>query len=131
MESVAPRDQKTYAIIGAAMSVHAEMGHGFLESVYQEALAIELNALGISFEREPSLPIHYRGKVLDAFFRADFICFGSIIVELKALQRLSGTEEAQTLNYLKASGLTKALLLNFGAPSLQHQRLILSRNNLR
>ncbi|MDK2857592.1 MAG: hypothetical protein PWQ89_711 [Verrucomicrobiota bacterium] len=83
-------DKQTYAIIGAAMAVHRELGHGFLEAVC----------------------------------RADFVCFGEVIVELKALQRLTGVEEAQVINYLQATGLQRGLLLNFGTPSLQHKRLV-------
>jgi len=72
------------------------------------------------------LPIYYRGKQLNSYYQADFICFDSVIVELKALQRISGTEEAQVINYLKASDLQRALLLNFGTNSLQHKRLVLN-----
>jgi len=125
------RDEETYAIIGAAMAVHKELGHGFLEAVYQEALAIELAAKGVLFEREKAIPVRYRDQILTTSYRADFICFGNVIVEIKALQELSGTEEAQILNYLKATTLPKGLLINFGAPSLQYRRFILSKNNLR
>lgn len=118
------KDMQTYEIIGAAMRVHTTLGGGFLESVYQEALAIEFRALGIPFETEKRLTIAYRGKVLKTCFKADFICFGSVIIELKALQRLSGAEESQVINYLKASQLQKALLINFGTEKLQHKRLV-------
>jgi len=120
------RDDLTYAIIGAAMTVHRTLGHGFLEPVYQEALEHEFVACGIPYEREFPLQIHYRGKTLQTSYRADFLCYGSVLVELKALQKLSGTEESQVINYLKASALTKALLINFGSPSIEYKRLILS-----
>lgn len=120
------RDPETYAIIGAAMAVHRELGPGFLESVYQEALSIELNHRSILFEREAEICISYRGQKLAATFRADFICYGSVIVELKALSKLSGTEEAQVINYLKATNLNRALLINFGTRSLEHKRLVLN-----
>jgi GxxExxY protein len=108
------------------MTVHRTLGHGFLEPVYQEALEHEFVACGIPYEREFPLPIHYRGKMLQTSYRPDFLCHGTVLVELKALQKLSGTEEAQVINYLKASRLEKALLINFGAPSLEYKRLILS-----
>ena len=120
------KDMQTFAIIGAAMNVHSSLGSGFLESAYQEALEIEFQLQGIPYEREKSLPIYYREQLLSTVYRSDFICFGSVIVELKALQKLSGTEEAQVINYLKASNLKKALLLNFGSKSLQHKRLVLN-----
>ncbi len=118
------KDPDTYLVIGAAMAVHGELGCGFLEAVYQEALERELRARRIPCEREKELPIYYRGERLNAFYKADFICFDSMILELKALKQLSGTEESQVMNYLKASGLHKALLLNFGAPRLQYKRFV-------
>lgn len=117
-------DRQTYEIIGAAMRVHSALGSGFLEQVYQEALEIEFQACGIYCEREKLLPIFYGGKQLKTFYKVDFVCFDEIIVELKALQRLTSLEEAQVINYLKASGLHKALLINFGSRSLQHKRLV-------
>jgi len=121
------RDEQTYAIIGAAMAVHAELGHGFLESVYQEALEREFKLQSIPYSREHGLPIFYRGTALDTVYRADFICYGEIIVELKALKALSGSEESQIMNYMKAAKLEKGLLLNFGGPQLEYKRFIYSR----
>lgn len=122
------RDPETYALIGAAMEVHGQLGRGFLEQAYQEALAIELGLRKIPFLREAQLNITYRGKVLTAKYKADFICYNAVIVELKALARLSGIEEAQCINYLKASGHERCLLLNFGAPRLEYKRLIFSNS---
>ena len=120
-------DAETFVIIGAAMEVHKELGEGFLEAVYQEALALELESRGVPFVRESELRILYKTKPLEARYRADFVCFGSVIVELKALPKLSGFEEAQILNYLKATGLDRGLLLNFGKPSLEFKRFAYDR----
>jgi GxxExxY protein len=118
------RDPQTRAIIGAAMEVHRQLGPGFLEAVYQEALAIELADRGIPFQREQELPIDYKSRRLPCKYRADFVCYEDIIVELKALQALTGNEEAQLLNYLKATRLERGLLLNFGRPSLEFKRFV-------
>lgn len=118
------KDPQTYAIIGAAMEVHRQLGHGFLEGVYQEALAMEFARRAIPFAREVQLVICYKGQLLGCQYRADFLCYGEIIVELKALPALSGVEEAQVINYLKATGKQRSLLLNFGAPSLEYKRLV-------
>ncbi len=124
MKIVDERDPQTYVIIGAAMEIHRQLGHGFLEAVYQEAAVIEFPLRQVPFEREVSLPIKYKNTLLPTHYRADFVCFSEIIVEFKALSRLSSLEEAQLLNYLKATGLKRGLLINFGASSLQYKRLI-------
>ncbi|MBP1465622.1 GxxExxY protein [Candidatus Chloroploca sp. M-50] len=126
MDHNAQRDPQTYALIGAAMAVHRELGHGFLEAVYHDALEIEFTKQGIPFLREVPIPIYYRNILLKATYRADFVCFDAVIVELKAIDMLSGKEEAQILNYLKASKKHKGLLLNFGNKSLQHKRIVLN-----
>ena len=120
------KDPQTYAIIGAAMEVHRHLGHGFLEAVYQEALALEFMARQISFQRETSLLIKYKGQNLDCAYRADFICFEQILVELKAIERLGNPEKSQVINYLNATNFTRAQLINFGSPSLEYQRLVLN-----
>ena len=118
-------DPETYKIIGAAMAVHTGLGCGFLEAVYRCALPIEFERLGIPFAIEQSLPIAYKGRTLPLQYRVDFICFDAIVVEVKALETISNREVAQVLNYLKASGMRRGLLLNFGSTSLQHKRLVL------
>ena len=123
-DSEVNKDPQTYAIIGAAMDVHKHLGHGFLEAVYQEALALELSAREIPYNREVSIPVKYKDRVLKCSYRADFVCFETIVLELKATSQLTGADEAQTLNALKATGLNRALLMNFGAPSLDYKRLV-------
>jgi GxxExxY protein len=118
------RDPQTYAIIGAAMEVHRQLGHGFLEAVYQEALAVELEAREVPFRREIVLPVYYKGQLLPCGYRADFICFEEIVVELKAIAQLAGAEDSQLINELKATGFKRGLLFNFGSPSLDYKRLV-------
>jgi len=118
------RDEKTYKIIGAALEVHKELGCGFLEAVYQEALGKEFAYQAIPFKPQPIIQIAYKGKPLGKTYQPDFVCFNEIIVEIKALAKLTGIEEAQLINYLKATGLKVGLLLNFGAKSLEHKRFV-------
>jgi GxxExxY protein len=117
-------EEKTYEIIGAAMEVHRELGSGFLEGVYQEALEKEFTSKNIEFERETQLDIHYKGVLLSKRYIADFICYNSIIIELKALKSLNSEHEAQVLNYLKATKFKLGLLINFGNKTLTFKRLI-------
>ncbi|MFI5174661.1 MAG: GxxExxY protein [Terriglobia bacterium] len=119
-------DPRSYSVIGAAMEVHRQLGCGFLEAVYQEAMDSELTARGIPHHSQVELPVLYKGVRLRTHYRADFICYDSLIVELKALTSLSGVEESQLINYLKATELKIGLLLNFGARSLEYKRFIRS-----
>ncbi len=121
------RDPQTYSIIGACMAVHSELGPGFLEAVYQEALAIEFARRGIPFVREKPMVIIYAGAQLSTRYDADFLCYDSIIVELKALSALCTGHQAQTIHYLKATNCERGLLVNFGASRLEYKRLVLSR----
>lgn len=107
--------EEVYAVVGAAIEVHRELGPGFLEPVYQEAMEIELAERSIPFLAQQPLRIQYKERVLVKQYIPDLLCYDQMIVELKALDRLSGTEESQLLNYLKASGLRVGLLLNFGS----------------
>jgi GxxExxY protein len=106
------------------MEVHGVLGSAFLELVYQEAIAIELARRRITTAREVILPIHYKGVTLRTGYRVDFICFGSVLVELKAIEGLTPRDESQMINYLVASRLGKGLLLNFGSPQLQFRRFV-------
>lgn len=117
-------DPQTYAIIGAAMEVHKVLGNGFLEAVYAEALSAELSLRKIPFKREVEFQVRFKDVILNSRYRVDFLCFENIIVEIKALPDLTNRERSQTINYLKASGLKKALLFNFGAPRLRFDRLV-------
>ncbi len=112
-----------YAIVGACMEVHKELGPGFLEAIYQEALAIELEMRGIPFEQEAPLRVHYKERLLNKEYFADFLCYGKMIIECKSVKSLVPDHEAQCFNYLKATKLGLGLLVNFGEPSLQYKRI--------
>ncbi|GBD99030.1 hypothetical protein BMS3Abin07_01061 [bacterium BMS3Abin07] len=117
---------EVYRVAGAAIEVHRELGNGFLEAVYQEALEIELTSRDIAFRSQVPLNINYKGIQLKKEYIADLICFDSIIVEIKALNKLGGNEESQIINYLKATGLKVGLLVNFGsAGKLEWKRYVL------
>lgn len=117
-------DPMTYAIVGCALEVHRTLGAGFLEAVYRDALHQLLSERKIPFRAEVQLAIRFRGKWLPTTYRADLVCYGEVLVELKALSRITRVEHAQVLNYLKASGLNRALLMNFGGRRLEIRRLV-------
>lgn len=116
--------EECYKILGCAMEVHNELGPGFLEAVYQEALSIELASSRIKHEKEKVINISYKGEIMAKKYIADFICNEEIIIELKAVSTLKDEHYSQVLNYLKATDLRIALLINFGAKSLQLKRII-------
>ena len=117
-------DPQTYAVIGAAMEVHRELGCGYLETVYRAAFAMEFEARAIEFVNELPIPIRYKQRPLPLGYRADFVCFGDVLVEVKALDGLGPVEQAQVMNYLKGANLHRAVLLNFGTTSLQYRRIV-------
>ena len=118
--------EESYKIIGAAFKVYNTLGTGFLEAVYQEALEIEFKRQGIPYEREKELKIQYDGIELKQTYKADFVCFGKIIVELKAVSTLDDSHRSQVYNYLHATGYKLGLLLNFGyADELEKERIVL------
>ena len=118
------KDERTYKIIGAAMEVHKELGCGFLEPVYQEALEREFLTQGIPHKTQPAVGIFYKGKPLNKVYQPDFVCYDEVVIEIKAISGLTGLEESQLINYLKATGLKVGLLINFGSKSLEHRRLV-------
>ncbi len=118
--------EESYKIIGAAFKVYNNLGHGFLEAVYQEALEIEFERQGIPYEREKELSIIYDGVQLKQTYKADFVCYGKIIVELKAVSELVDAHRSQVYNYLHATGYRLGLLLNFGcSDELEKERIVL------
>lgn len=117
---------EVFSIVGAAMEVHREKSSGFAEPVYQECMEIELADRKIPAEAQKEMAIVYKGRRLKKTYLADFVAFGKIIVELKALDRLTSREESQVINYLKSSGLELGVLINFGGPSLEWKRIVLT-----
>lgn len=119
---------EVYAIVGAAMDVYNDLGPGFLENVYQEAMEIEVEARKIPAKPIQEIHIKYKGRELKKFYIADLICYDKIIVEIKAMDKLTLREEGQLINYLKATGMKVGVLINFGHyPSLEWKRLVFTK----
>ena len=120
-----PLKDETYQVLGCCFEVYNEMGCGFLEPVYQECLEIELELQNTPFVSQPVLDLEYKGTALKKNYQPDFICFGNVLIEIKAVSHLASEHQAQTLNYLNASGFEVALLVNFGHyPKLDYVRLV-------
>jgi len=119
---------EVYAIVGAAMEVSNELGAGFLEAVYQEALELELSMRQVPYQTQLPIKVIYKGHVLSKEYIPDLVCFEQIIVEIKAVKQLTSVEEAQLLNYLKATGKPVGILLNFGSPKLEWKRMVLTNS---
>ena len=113
--------QEVFDIIGAAMEVQNHLGRGFLELVYHDALNVELGLRGIPYETEKPIAITYKGRPLDRTYKADVVCYGNIVVELKSVEVLKAEHTAQLLNYLKATGLPMGVLINFGEKPLRYK----------
>ena len=116
--------QQVQCIVSAALEVHFHLGPGYLEAVYQEALALEFALRGVPYTREVHIPIAYKGQRLNFSFRADFICYSTIVVEIKAVLGLLRKDDPQLRGYLNATGKVHGLMINFGAPRLQFKRIL-------
>lgn len=127
MEDLLYKDE-AYSIIGACMKVHSSLGSGFLESVYSEALTKEFEKRKIPFEREKKIDLFYDGNKMNKYFKADYVCFEKIIVEIKSKSCLLKIDEQQTINYLKATNYQLGLLINFGECSLKYKRFVNTKN---
>ncbi len=127
VENLIYKDE-VFAIIGAAIEVHNQLGCGFLEAVYQEAFEVKLKERKIPFEGSKHLQIKYKGTLLNKGYVADLVAYNKIIIELKAIESLTLNDESQLLNYLKATGLELGLLINFGGSKLEWKRRILTRD---
>ena len=124
MAEIIYRDE-SYKIMGACFEVYKEKGCGFTEPVYQECLAIEFGRQNIPFVAQPILELEYKGTKLEQFFKPDFVCFGAIVVELKALSKIVDEHRAQVLNYLNALDFRLGLLVNFGHyPKVEYERIV-------
>lgn len=124
-----PCKEETYRILGACFEVYNEKGYGFLEAVFQECLELELGFQEIPFEAKKALKLEYKGHPLKKHYEADFVCFGKVIVEIKAVSALTDEHRAQLLNHLHATGLEVGLLVNFGAhPKVQYERMALTQH---
>lgn len=123
-------DARTFTIIGAALEVHRVMGSGYLEKSYRQALAIEPDERKIPFDTEVPCVIRYKGRQLSGEYYMDFVCYGEVVLEVKARSSTGPADRAQVLNYLASSDHSIALLLNFGAPRLEHKRFIWTRRTL-
>ena len=117
--------EESYEIIGSCMEVHNELGHGFLEIVYKDALEVVFRQNNIFYERERAYPIYFQTVLLPHQFYADFVVFEKIILEIKSMSTLHDEHVAQTINYLKVSGNRLGLLVNFGKEKLEYKRLVL------
>ena len=125
MQNMNP-DPQTFQIIGAAMEVHRLLHRGLLEAIYCEALAIEFGLRHIPFAAQSPLQMEYKGQRLTGIHKMDFVCFDTVVVEVKAVSALTPADEAQLLNYLAISRLERGLLVNFGGKSLEHKRRVLT-----
>lgn len=125
--SIHPRDERTYQIIGAAMEVHRALHRGLLEKLYCEALAFEFEIRNIPFDSRSSCQLIYKDRPLSGHYHLDFVCYGEVIVEVKAVSALTPADNAQILNYLALTHKRVGLLLNFGTKSLQYERFVLDQ----
>ena len=124
MKLVDPQDPQFFAITDAAMEIHRQLGHGFLKAVYKDAAVIEFFLRDIPFQYEALIPIKYKNNLLSTHYKVDFVCFSDILVEFRVIPNLSIIDETQVLNYLKATGIRRGLLINFGYPDLQYKGLV-------
>ena len=119
-------EQETHRILGACFEVYKEKGCGFVEPVYQECLELELASQGIDFLAQQEIGLSYKGRPLRQIYRADLVCFGKVIVEIKAVSALTDEHRAQLMNYLRATGLKVGLLINFSHyPGVEHERFVI------